>query len=111
MGLASIIIGEVIFGSRFGMWWTLIAVVFGSIIYRIVIAFVLQLGLKSTDLKLLTALIVAIALSVPVCKQWIDKRRRAYKGPANEKDTRHADDNFKREMDSTGVADDYGATK
>lgn len=105
VGLASIIIGEVIFGARFGMWWTLIAVVFGSIIYRIVIAFVLQLGLKSTDLKLLTALIVAIALSVPVCKQWIDKRRRAYKGPANEKDTRHADDNFKREMDSTDVAE------
>ena len=38
----------------------------GSIIYRIIIAIVLQLGLKATDLKLLTAIIVAIALSVPV---------------------------------------------
>ncbi len=95
IGLASIIIGEVIFGSHFGFWYTLISVVFGSIVYRIVIAVVLQLGLKSTDLKLLTALIVAIALSVPVFKSKIDKRRRAYKGPENEVDTRHADDEFK----------------
>ena len=95
IGLASIIIGEVVFGSHFGFWYTLISVVFGSIIYRIVIAIVLQLGLKSTDLKLLTALIVAIALSVPVFKGKIDKRRRAYKGPENEVDTRHADDKFK----------------
>ncbi len=95
IGLASIIIGEVVFGSHFGFWYTLISVVFGSIIYRIVIAVVLQLGLKSTDLKLLTALIVAISLSVPVFKSKIDKRRRAYKGPDNEVDTRHADDEFK----------------
>lgn len=95
IGLASIIIGEVVFGSHFGFWYTLISVVFGSIIYRIVIAVVLQLGLKSTDLKLLTALIVAISLSVPVFKSKIDKRRSAYKGPDNEVDTRHADDEFK----------------
>ncbi|MCR4743542.1 MAG: ABC transporter permease [Treponema sp.] len=97
VGLASIIIGEVIFGSHFGFWYTLISVVFGSIIYRIVIAVVLQMGLKSTDLKLLTALIVAISLSVPVIKQKIDHRRKAYKGPANETDTRHADDAFKHD--------------
>ena len=95
IGLASIIIGEDIFGSHFGFWYTLISVVFGSIVYRIVIAVVLQLGLKSTDLKLLTALIVAISLSVPVFKSKIDKRRRSYKGPDNEIDTRHADDKFK----------------
>lgn len=100
VGLASIIIGEVIFGNRFGLWWTLIAVVFGSIIYRIVIAFVLQLGLKSTDLKLLTALIVAISLSVPVFKEKINKRRRAYKGPANEIDTSHNADKYKRSVET-----------
>lgn len=95
VGLASIIIGEVIFGARFGMWWTLLSVVFGSIIYRIVIAIVLEMGLKSTDLKLLTALVVAIALSVPVFKSKINSRRNAYKGPANEVDTRHKDDTYK----------------
>lgn len=94
--LASIIIGEVIFGTRFGLWWSLIAVVCGSIVYRIVIATALAIpGFKPTDLKVITAVIVAIALSVPVMKNAIYKRRRAYFGPANEKDTRHADDNFK----------------
>ena len=68
IGLASIIIGEVIFGVRFSFWHRLMSVVFGSIIYRIIIAVVLQLGLKSTDLKLLTAIIVALALALPVVK-------------------------------------------
>lgn len=76
VGLASIIIGEVIFGQHFGFWYSLLTAVFGSIIYRIVIAIVLQLGLKSTDLKLLTALIVAISLSVPVFKSKINKHKR-----------------------------------
>lgn len=69
IGLASIIIGEVIFGKRFSFWYRLMSVVFGSIIYRIIIAVVLQLGLKSTDLKLLTAIIVALALALPVVKK------------------------------------------
>lgn len=100
VGLASIIIGEVIFGARFGLWYTLISVVCGSIIYRIIIAIVLQLGLKSTDLKLLTALIVAISLSVPVFKAKIDKRRHNYKGPSNEEDTRHSDADYKRSVET-----------
>ncbi|MBP3887257.1 MAG: ABC transporter permease [Cellulosilyticum sp.] len=66
IGLASIIIGEVVFGNRFNFAYKLAAVVGGSIIYRIIIAVVLQLGMKSTDLKLLTAVIVAFALAMPV---------------------------------------------
>ena len=66
VGLASVIIGEVVFGNRFNFLYKLSSIVMGSIIYRIIIAIVLQLGLKATDLKLLTAIIVAIALSVPV---------------------------------------------
>lgn len=89
IGLASIIIGEVIFGARFGFWYALLSVIFGSIIYRIVISIVLQLGLKSTDMKLLTALIVAISLSVPVFKAKIDRRRHFLRNaPENEADTR-----------------------
>ncbi|MBQ9494156.1 MAG: ABC transporter permease [Treponema sp.] len=77
IGLASIIIGEVIFGRHFGFWYTFLSVVLGSILYRMVIAVVLQLGLKSTDLKLFTALIVAVALSVPVVKERVASRRRS----------------------------------
>jgi putative ABC transport system permease protein len=74
IGLASIIIGEVFFGSAKPFWTRLLSCVVGSIVYRIIIAVVLQLGLKSTDLKLLTAIIVALALSVPVMKHRFVKK-------------------------------------
>lgn len=91
--LASIIIGEVIFGTRFGLWWSLMSVVFGSIIYRIVIAFALAIpGFKPTDLKLITAFIVAIALAVPVIKKKFFSKTKM---PSIEVNTRHADDKFK----------------
>lgn len=77
IGLASIIIGEVIFGKRFGFWWSLLSVVFGSIIYRVIIAIVLQLGMKTQDLKLLSAVVVAVALSVPVIKKNFKKKNLA----------------------------------
>ena len=44
IGLASVIIGEVIFGARFNFAYQLGSIVAGSVIYQIVIAFVLQLG-------------------------------------------------------------------
>lgn len=80
IGLASIIIGEVIFGNRFNFAYKLASIIGGSIIYRIIIAVVLQLGMESTDLKLLTAVIVVIALAIPVIKKQLDqqaKRREA----------------------------------
>ncbi len=80
IGLASIIIGEVIFGKHFGFWWDLLSVVCGSIIYRIIIAIVLQLGMKSQDLKLLSAIIVTVALSVPVLKKRIAKSKKRKAG-------------------------------
>lgn len=91
IGLASIIIGEVIFGEHFGIWWQLITAVLGSVIYREIVAIVLQLGLQPTDLKLLTALTVAASLSVPVIKARILRRRRSLPGMniEEEEDTRH----------------------
>lgn len=77
IGLASIIIGEVIFGNRFNFAYKLAAVVLGSVVYRMIIAVVLQLGLKSTDLKLLTAVIVALALAIPVMRQAVAAQRRS----------------------------------
>ena len=66
IGLASLIIGEVLFGSRFNFVYKLCSIVVGSVIYRVVIAAVLELGMPSSDLKLLTAVLVAAALAVPV---------------------------------------------
>lgn len=69
IGLASVIIGEVIFGGRFSFWYQLASIVFGSIIYYMVINIVLQLGLPTNDLKLLTAALVAVALGLPYLKK------------------------------------------
>ena len=69
IGLAAVIIGEVIFGKvfmNFGL--KLLAVSIGAIIYYIVLQIVLQLGLNTNDLKLITALIVAAFLAVPYLK-------------------------------------------
>lgn len=66
IGLASIVIGEVIFGQKGNFAFRLTSIIVGSIIYRIIVAIVLQMGMNADDLKLLTAILVAIALSVPV---------------------------------------------
>lgn len=67
IGLASVIIGEVLFGTRSFKNW-LISVVLGSVVYRAVIAIVLELGMPPNDLKLFTAVLVTIALSLPLIK-------------------------------------------
>jgi putative ABC transport system permease protein len=77
IGLASIILGESIFAwfnKRFSFYVTLLSILLGSVVYRLIIAIVLQLGLKSSDLKLLTAIIVVIALAIPVAKAKITKK-------------------------------------
>ena len=56
-GLAGVIMGEVIFGER-SVSWVLFSVIGGSIVYRLLIAVSLRLGIAPTDLKLLTAVLV-----------------------------------------------------
>jgi len=67
LGLASIIIGETVLPRR-GMLSHLIAVVVGAIVYRFIITVAFQLGLPAESLKLFSAVIVILALSVPVVK-------------------------------------------
>lgn len=69
IGLAAVIIGEVIFSKIFRNFaLKLTAAIIGAIIYYVVMTFVLRLGLSTDDLKLLTALVVAIFLTVPYWK-------------------------------------------
>jgi len=65
IGLAAVIIGEVLLARARNFALKLLSCVVGAIIYYLVITLVLRLGLESTDLKLLTALVVAVFLSVP----------------------------------------------
>ncbi len=76
IGLASVIIGEVLFGTR-SFKNSLISVVLGSVTYRIVIAAVLQMGMPPNDLKLFTAVLVALALALPLFKSKINARKAA----------------------------------
>jgi len=69
IGLAAVIIGEVVFGKIFRNFaLKLTASVIGAIIYYIVMNFVLRMGLSTDDLKLLTALVVAVFLTIPYWK-------------------------------------------
>jgi len=75
MGLASVIIGEALFRPR-GVARLLMAVIGGTFIYRLIITIALRLGMAPGDLKLITALLVIIALAIPymqkkVRREWI----------------------------------------
>jgi len=68
VGLASVIIAEVLFKVR-RFWARLITLVAGSIIYRLIITLVLELGMPPTDLRLFVALTVAVALTLPLIRE------------------------------------------
>lgn len=69
IGLAAVIIGEVLFGKIFRSFWLkLLGVVLGAIIYYIVYQLVIGLGMSGDDMKLITSLIVAVFLAIPYWK-------------------------------------------
>ncbi len=81
IGLASLIIGEVLFGKR-NFFMRLLSMVLGAISYRIIIAIVLKMGMPSDDLKLFTALTVIFSLSLPRFKNMWQVMKRSAKGAA-----------------------------
>lgn len=84
IGLAAVIIGEVLFGKlcagkKIAFAYTMIAVICGAILYYIVIAFVLWLKMPSDDMKLFSAIVVAVFLSIPYLKGKYGKKKGAAK--------------------------------
>lgn len=76
IGLASLIIGESLF-PKGGMWVKALAAVAGSVIYRFIIAIALRANVPSECLKLISAVIVALAIAAPALKEkWAFSRRR-----------------------------------
>jgi putative ABC transport system permease protein len=71
MGLASVIIGETLFRPR-GVAGLLLAGIVGAFLYRLIITIALRVGMAPGDLKLVTALLVIIAMAIP----YIQKRMR-----------------------------------
>lgn len=76
IGLASVVIGDLIFGGKVSFWLKLTGVVVGSVLYRLVFTLALWLGLKSTDLNLVTTIIIVVALCAPNVGKIFVKRRR-----------------------------------
>jgi putative ABC transport system permease protein len=82
IGLASVIIGEAIFGAR-SVFFATLAAVLGSIVYRIVVALALRVEwLDASDLKLITAIIVIVALVLPSAQRVIRQKSMAKKRSA-----------------------------
>ena len=79
IGLASVIIGEVLFGTG-SLMRRLIAVALGAVVYRMVIGVALYLGMPPTDLKLVSAVIVTIALAMGMLGENFSLRKKKAKG-------------------------------
>ena len=73
--MAAVIIGQVLFSRARSFGGQLTGVVVGAIVYYIVIALVIRMGLNTNDMKLISALVVAIFLAIPYWKaNWAVKK-------------------------------------
>ena len=84
IGLAAVIIGEVLFGKfaskrKLAFAFTLASVILGAVIYYMVYRFVLWLKMPSEDMKLFSAIVVAIFLAIPYLKEKRTLRKGASK--------------------------------
>jgi len=77
IGLASVIIGEVIFGIS-SLFRRLLAVALGAMVYRLVIALAMEAGMPPTDMKLISALVVTVALSMPATRDYLMERKKRW---------------------------------
>lgn len=82
IGLASVIIGEVIFGTK-SLMRRLVAVALGAIVYRMIIGVALYIGMPPTDLKLVSAVIVTIALAMGMMGGSLSIRKKKAGGEKN----------------------------
>ena len=69
-GAAAVLIGEALFGDRSVTRWVIAALV-GVVIYRLLVAVALRIGLAPTDLRLITAALLLLALSVPQLRRGV----------------------------------------
>ena len=85
IGLAAVIIGEALgkglLGRRLNFYGTMSFTVIGGVVYYLVVVIVLWLRLNSNDLKLITALIVALFLALPYLRE---KRKLSFRHPGKE---------------------------
>jgi putative ABC transport system permease protein len=68
----------VLFGKR-NFYVRLLSLALGAITYRIIIALVLRMGMPANDLKLFTAITVAVALSLPIFRSYLVPLKKSFK--------------------------------
>ena len=76
IGLASVVIGELVVGNKFSFWVKLVGVVIGSVLYRLIFTIAVGLGMNTNDLKLITSIIIVLTLCVPMVKVKIAGRKK-----------------------------------
>ena len=76
IGLASVVIGELVVGNKFSFWVKLVGVVIGSVLYRLIFTIAVGLGMNTNDLKLITSVIIVLTLCVPMVKAKIAGRKK-----------------------------------
>lgn len=77
IGLAAIVIGDVLMGRACSFYMKLASAVVGSVVYFVIRALVIRLGMNANDMKLFSAVFVALALCIPVMlRKW--RERKAY---------------------------------
>lgn len=77
IALASLVIGETLFGKHAGLKKGIISVVAGSCLYRMIVAIALRLNVPTEAFKLVSAIIVALAIAMPKMKQTISEKKAA----------------------------------
>jgi len=88
IGLASIVIGEVLLGRFRSFYSKLISAVLGSVVYFIIRAIVIRMGMDANDMKLFSAVFVALALSIPVAvSKW--RIKKAYSEDGGHQDAKN----------------------
>lgn len=75
IGLASIIIAEVLFKNK-SLPWRFVTIVIGTIIYRFVLAIIFEFPIDAQDIKLFSALILILCLTLPLIQQKLNKSSR-----------------------------------
>lgn len=76
VAMASIVIGEVLIRKQLSLNSRLLSIVLGAIIYRLILVFVLRLGLNPNDFKLISALVLAVFLAFPKVSAFFQERRQ-----------------------------------
>ena len=97
IGLASLIIGETLF-ARGGLWTKAAAALAGSILYRFIIALALRANIPSECLKLLSAVIVGLAIAAPALREKaaLARRRAAHREGGRHAGTEKSRQNLQR---------------